>query len=77
MALLNMFRFRSRQTAVEEPVSPTAEKVDEKAPSSFEDGASMKNEEIVTVQDPDLNPGELTFEEGELIATFAGMRCLT
>ena len=65
--------FRSRRHGSPEPAEPTSP-IDsghgkgglaEKATApGLDDVASLKDGEIATVSEVDLNPGELTFEEG-------------
>ncbi|KAI0338060.1 amino acid transporter [Trametopsis cervina] len=60
MAFLQSLRFKRRVSSFEGPTSANDEDLKE-APIYEKEKGSV--EEVTTVQDPDLNPGELTFEE--------------
>lgn len=67
MSLLRFFRFRGDSSTNEDNIGPTTSDSEQDGyaeKGSNDDASSAKGVEITTVVDPDLNPGELTFEEG-------------
>ena len=85
MSWFNLSRFRANtRTTVDQSASPT-DPSSEKRSSTDKEGSGTDDvvyekhnaAELVSVEDADLNPGELTFEEGAQTATADDVASLT
>lgn len=74
MAILDFVR-RRPERPFNQDISPQEYNVGVEKPKgssspSFDDKEAYKFDEVLVVSDPDLNPGELTFEEGASVSGF-------